>query len=47
VATECFFECGPRMREQHPELYAILQEFYRQDTAAWTQQVANADAKRA
>jgi MtfA peptidase len=47
VATECFFECGPRMREQHPELYAILQEFYRQDTAVWTQQVANADAKRA
>ena len=47
VATECFFECGPRMREQHPELYAILRGFYRQDTAVWTQQAGDPQAKRA
>ena len=34
VATECFFECGPQLRERHPELYEILRGFYRQDTAA-------------
>jgi MtfA peptidase len=35
VATECFFECGKAMHDEHPELYEILRGFYRQDTAAW------------
>jgi MtfA peptidase len=35
VATECFFERGKAMHDEHPELYEILRGFYRQDTAAW------------
>ncbi len=35
VATECFFECGAQLREEHAELYEVLRGFYRQDTAAW------------
>ncbi len=34
VATECFFERGLAMHARHPELYALLQRFYRQDPAA-------------
>ncbi len=33
VCTECFFERPRAMREKHPELYAVLQEYFRQDTA--------------
>ena len=35
VATECFFERGPEMRHDLPELYGVLRDFYRQDTAKW------------
>jgi MtfA peptidase len=35
VATECFFECGRQLKDEHPDLYDILRGFYRQDTAAW------------
>jgi Mlc titration factor MtfA (ptsG expression regulator) len=31
VATECFFEKPRQLQEQHPDLYAKLKEFYRQD----------------
>ncbi len=34
VATECFFERPIEMRKQHPELYEILRDYYRQDPAA-------------
>lgn len=34
VATEQFFEQGVAMERKHPELYAVLQGFYRQDPAA-------------
>jgi MtfA peptidase len=33
VVTECFFDRPVQMRERHPELYGLLAEFYRQDTA--------------
>lgn len=35
VATESFFERGPEMKHNLPELYGVLRDFYRQDTAAW------------
>ena len=35
VASECFFERPHAMREQHPELYKVLAEFYCQDVAQW------------
>jgi Mlc titration factor MtfA (ptsG expression regulator) len=35
VASEAFFEQGPRMLAEHPELYAELARFYRVDPAAW------------
>jgi Mlc titration factor MtfA (ptsG expression regulator) len=31
VATECFFEKPRQLQERHPDLYAKLKEFYRQD----------------
>ena len=34
VATECFFELPRRMRSEHPELYAVLSGYYKQDPAA-------------
>ena len=34
VATESFFENALMLREMHPELYAVLKDFYRQDPAA-------------
>ena len=34
VATECFFELPRRMQGEHPELYGVLRDFYRQDPAA-------------
>ncbi len=33
VVTECFFDRRCELRDQHPELYELLAEFYRQDTA--------------
>lgn len=35
VATECFFEKPKQLCNRHPELYAALKRFYRQDPAAW------------
>jgi hypothetical protein len=35
VATECFFECGGELRQRHPQMYELLQRFYRLDTAEW------------
>ena len=35
VATECFFEKPKQLCKKHPELYAALEQFYRQDPAAW------------
>lgn len=34
VATECFFEQAPFMRQWHPALYQLLRDYYRQDPAA-------------
>lgn len=35
VASECFFERPRAMREQHPDLYRVLADFYCQDVATW------------
>lgn len=35
VCTETFFERGHEMRQQHPELYAVMTRFYKQDPAGW------------
>ncbi|MCI0641096.1 MAG: zinc-dependent peptidase [Gemmataceae bacterium] len=35
VATECFFDQPVEMRHRHPDLYAVLSEYYRQDPAKW------------
>jgi MtfA peptidase len=35
TATECFFEQPRAMQRRHPELYDVLQDFYRQDPAQW------------
>lgn len=35
VVTESFFETPRRLREEYPELYGELREYYRQDPAAW------------
>jgi len=35
VATETFFEKPINLRDEHPELYEQLREFYVQDPAAW------------
>ncbi|HEV3136693.1 MAG TPA: M90 family metallopeptidase [Pirellulales bacterium] len=34
VATECFFDCPVDLRSEHPRLYELLGEYYRQDPAA-------------
>jgi Mlc titration factor MtfA (ptsG expression regulator) len=34
VATECFFDLPVPLQQQHPDLYTVLAEFYRQDPAA-------------
>lgn len=36
VITEAFFERPGPLRAQHPELYAELERFYRQDPEHWT-----------
>lgn len=33
-ATECFFEKPKKMREKHPELYGVLQDYFGQDPEA-------------
>ncbi|MBN2492912.1 MAG: zinc-dependent peptidase [Planctomycetes bacterium] len=38
VTTECFFERPLELAAQHPELYALFRDFYRQDPAAWFRQ---------
>ena len=35
VAVETFFEPALELRERHPEIYAVLAEYFRQDPAAW------------
>ncbi len=35
VAVEAFFEIPQVVRRRHPEVYAILSEYFRQDPAAW------------
>lgn len=35
VVTECFFENPRPFKQQHPELYAEMARFFRQDPAAW------------
>lgn len=35
VATECFFERPRELAHNHPALYAVLCEFYRQDPLIW------------
>lgn len=37
VTTECFFDAPWELREEHPKLYALLQEYYGQDPATWKQ----------
>ncbi len=34
VVTECFFDSAVALPPEHPELYDLLAEFYRQDTAS-------------
>lgn len=34
VATEVFFDAPIALRDEHPDLYGVLQDFYRQDPAA-------------
>jgi Mlc titration factor MtfA (ptsG expression regulator) len=34
VATECFFDCPGDLRADHPRLYELLSDYYRQDPAA-------------
>ena len=42
VASECFFEQPVEMKREHPELYGILRNYYRQDPAArWLQHTAS------
>lgn len=39
VVTEAFFQRGPELRRHHPELYALLKDYYRLDPAQqrlWT-----------
>ena len=33
VATECFFDLPGPLHDEHPELYSLLSEYYRQDPA--------------
>jgi Mlc titration factor MtfA (ptsG expression regulator) len=35
VATECFFEQGPYLRQYHPQLYGLLRDYFRHDPALW------------
>ena len=33
VATECFFDCPGELRDEHPRLYELLRDYFRQDPA--------------
>jgi len=46
VVTEAFFDEPLRLRELHPELYAVLSEFYRQETAERQLRAERAGAAR-
>ena len=35
VAAEYFFERRMRMQKRHPELYAALKDYYKQDPLTW------------
>ncbi|MEQ8801578.1 M90 family metallopeptidase [Haliea sp.] len=35
VITETFFELPDQLRERHPELFALLRDYYRVDPAGW------------
>ncbi|MFT6144013.1 MAG: Mlc titration factor MtfA (ptsG expression regulator) [Myxococcota bacterium] len=35
VVTEHFFEQGARLRDTHPDLYDLLQRYYRVDPVTW------------
>jgi MtfA peptidase len=35
VATEFFFDVPRELKQHHSELYGVLEQFYRQDPAAW------------
>jgi Mlc titration factor MtfA (ptsG expression regulator) len=37
VVTECFFDVPLRLQEEHPDLYGLLRDYYRQDPATWAQ----------
>jgi Mlc titration factor MtfA (ptsG expression regulator) len=41
VATEAFFERPRALRAKHPELYAALQRFFRQDPAQYSSEDAS------
>jgi MtfA peptidase len=38
VATECFYEQPRELRQEHPDLYAILRDFYHVEPAEWGEQ---------
>jgi len=40
VCTEAFFERGREMKKKHPDLYAVLAAYYRQDPAMREERVA-------
>jgi Mlc titration factor MtfA (ptsG expression regulator) len=40
VSVETFFEKPWQMQEQHPELYAALQAYFKQDPASWKRSAA-------
>jgi MtfA peptidase len=44
VAAECFFEKPKRLCKKHPELYAALKQFYKQDPSEWTTAVDSQDS---
>ena len=39
VVSECFFDCPVELRDEHPRLYDLLREYYRQDPATRMQEV--------
>ncbi|HEX4960819.1 MAG TPA: M90 family metallopeptidase [Thermoanaerobaculia bacterium] len=43
VVTEAFFEMGGQLKREHPELYEVLQDFYRQDPASRARDVHTAE----
>lgn len=35
VSVECFFDQPKEMKQQHPRLYEVLSDYFRQDPATW------------